>query len=75
MREVTVVTVIFRGPSLVSTGFAVIPVVVVLVVLVVVSPLVFVVPVSMFVVLMVIVLKIGACQHPRWCNQGRPQQK
>jgi hypothetical protein len=44
------------------------------VILVVVPLLVFIVPVSMFVVLMAIVLKVGAC-HPRWCNQGCAQQK
>jgi hypothetical protein len=75
MREVTVFAVIFGGPSLISTGFAVIPVVVVLVALVVVPPLDLVVPISMLVVLMVIILKIDAREHPRWAHQGRPQQK
>ena len=58
MREVTVFAVIFGGPALISTGFPVIPVVVVLVALVVVPPLVFVVPVSMLVVLMAIILLV-----------------
>jgi hypothetical protein len=44
-------------------------------ILVVVPFLVFVVSIPMFVVLMVIVLKIGSCQHPRRCNQSCAQQK
>jgi hypothetical protein len=75
MGEIHVLAVIFGRPSLVSTGFAVIPVVVVLMALVVVPFLVFVVSIPLFVVLMVIVLKIGACQHPRRCNQSRAEQK
>jgi hypothetical protein len=60
---------------LVRVIFAITPIVVILVVPVVVPPLVFVVPIPMFVVQLVIVLKIGACQHSRRCDQSRAQQK
>ena len=58
MGEVTVVAVIFGRPLLVRVIFAIIPSVVVLVILVVVAPLVFFVPIPMFVILTVIVLTI-----------------
>jgi hypothetical protein len=75
MGEVAIVAVIFGGPLLIRTIFTIIPVVVILVVPVVVPLLVFVVPIPMFVILMVIVLKIGACQHSRRRDQSRAQQK
>jgi hypothetical protein len=61
MGEVTVVAMIFGRPPLVRVIFAIIPIVVILVILVVVAPLVFVVPIPMFVILMLIVLKLGTC--------------
>lgn len=74
MGEVAVVDVIVGRPALINSGFAIIPGVIVLVILIVVPLLIVGVPAPMFVALMLIVLKIGACHHPGWNKQSRPHQ-